>query len=111
VQHASAKVGGADGDLITGDALVDFKTTKSDEIKADYLDQLLGYYVLIRQHRRTDPTFPEINRLGLYFCRHGHLWTADAATWTNQPEFPEVERWFIDHAKGVFAPAQILPQR
>lgn len=101
-RDSSRLVGGADADLITGDLLVDFKTTKKGEIQGQYLDQLLGYYLLARNQRRMDPTFPVLNRLGLYYCRHGYLWTLDAAVWTDNPQFPEIEEWFFQHAKEVF---------
>jgi hypothetical protein len=99
--ESSGLVGGADADLIAGDALVDFKTTKAGEVTAAFLDQLLGYSLLVRHQRRIDPAFPEIKRLGLYFCRHGHLWVQDASLWASHPDFAEVERWFFDHAKEV----------
>ncbi len=101
-QQVSREVGGADVDLIVGDVLVDLKTTKESEIKVNYLDQLLGYYLLARRLRRIDPTFPEINRLAIYFCRHGHLWVAEATRWTDNPRFSEVEEWFFKRAKEVY---------
>lgn len=45
-RETSHMVGGADTDLITGDLLVDFKTTIKSEIQADELDQLFGYFLL-----------------------------------------------------------------
>ncbi len=99
--QSSRLVGGADADLIAGDLLVDFKTTTKDEIAADSLDQILGYLLLSRKQRLVDPTFPIINRLGLYYCRHGYLWTEDASAWTNHPEFMGIEQWFFERAKEV----------
>jgi hypothetical protein len=97
-------VGGADADLITGDMLVDFKTTKSDEMQVVSLDQLLAYYLLARQCGRSDPSFPVINRLALYFCRHGILWSHETSLWTNHPQFSEIEEWFLERVKtGVGA--------
>jgi hypothetical protein len=101
----SSLVGGADTDLITGDMLVDFKTTKAGEMTADNLDQLLCYYLLARQQRRVDPSFPTINRLAFYFCRHGHLWVAGTTTWTDNPHFSDVEEWFFKRAREVFGGA------
>ncbi|MGH8128091.1 MAG: hypothetical protein ACRETC_06950 [Gammaproteobacteria bacterium] len=100
--QASQSVGGADADLITGDLLVDFKTTKSGHITAGNLDQILGYFLLARKQHTVDPTFPEINRLGLYFCRHGYLWTLEASVWTSNPAFREIEQWFFRRADEVF---------
>lgn len=93
---------GADTDLITDDLLLDFKTTVKSEVKADNLDQILGYLLLARKQHQTDPAFPVINRLGLYFCRHGYLWSMPATIWTDCPEFPEIEQWFFKRAGEVF---------
>jgi hypothetical protein len=100
--QASHFVGGADTDLIAGDLLVDLKTTKNGEIDVGNLDQILGYLLLARKQRSVDPTFPVINRLGLYYCRHGHLWSLEASTWTSNPEFPGIEQWFFQRADEVF---------
>src|SRR5262249_19500688 len=100
--QASHLVGGADTDLIAGDLLVDFKTTKSGEIDVANLDQILGYLLLARKQRSVAPAFPMINRLGLYFCRHGYLWSLEASTWTSNPEFPGIEQWFFQRAGEVF---------
>lgn len=98
-RETSRLVDGADTDLIAGDLLVDFKTTKESEIKARDLDQILGYLLLARKQRQLDPAFPEINRLGFYFCRHGYLWFVQASVWTDRPEFSEIERWFFKRAE------------
>jgi hypothetical protein len=100
--EASKLVGGADTDLITGDMLVDFKTTKSSELQTRDLDQLFGYYLLARHQQQIAPTFPEIKRVALYFCRHGYLWPMDVTKWTDHPQFAEVEEWFFERAKEVF---------
>ncbi len=99
---SSRIVGGADADLIVGNLLVDCKTTKKNEIRARDLDQLLGYYLLARNQRRTDSTFPAIDHLGLYYCRHGYLWTVETAVWTSHPRFSETEEWFFKRAREVF---------
>jgi hypothetical protein len=100
--ESSVLVGGADADLIAGDLLVDFKVTKMGRMSATNLDQLLGYYLLARNHRQADPTFPEIKRVALYFSRHGLLWPLDVTVWTNHPGFPEVETWFFKRARDAF---------
>lgn len=107
-EESSMLVGGADADLITGDMLVDFKVTKKTSMKGDDLDQLLGYFLLARNQHRIDPRFPEIKKLGLYFCRHGHLWSIGSANWTDHPNFSEVEKWFLKRAEEVFPPSQKL---
>ncbi len=100
--ETSRLVGGADTDLIAGDMLIDFKTTKADSMDVKNLDQLLGYFLLARRERQVQRTFPEIKRLALYFCRHAHLWSLNADAWTTHPDFPEVEQWFFKQAKIRF---------
>ena len=99
---ASALVGGADTDLIAGELLVDFKVTKEAKMEVEWLDQLLGYYFLVRHKRMDDPGFPEIKRLGLYFGRHGYLWERDVSAWTDHSDFLEIEKWFVSRAREVF---------
>ena len=86
---------GCDGDLISGDLLVDFKTTikNRDAAKRSGPTSWLLFAVALRA--ASNPTFPEIKRAGLYFARHGHLWVIDVATWTNLPEFAEIEQWVV----------------
>ena len=95
---SSKLVGGADGDLIAGDLLVDFKTTRKDAIDVTDLDQLLGYFLLSRHERKTDPDFPSIRRVGLYYARRGYLWLYPVSKWTGHPEFPSAEDWFVGNA-------------
>ena len=96
-------VGGADADLITGDMLIDFKTTTKKVMDATQLDQLFGYFLLARNEGKTDPDFPDIRRVGLYFCRHGHLSTWDVSQWTGHPNFPSIKEWFFAHAQASCA--------
>jgi hypothetical protein len=99
--ESSLLVGGADADLIAGDLLVDFKVTKTSKMTARNLDQLLGYYLLIRHYRQQHPEFPEIKRVALYFARHGLLWPLDVTVWTEHPGFPAVQEWFFERARDV----------
>lgn len=64
---------GADCDLLIGDTLIEIKTTKFSEMKQEYYQQLLGYYLLNLDSSRSYP----IQRIGVYFSRHGYLWTTD----------------------------------
>jgi hypothetical protein len=98
---ASRMIGGADSDLISGDSLIDFKTTKDDAIDVKFLDQLLGYYLLARGERARNPNFPEIKRLGFYFARRGFLQIWPISQWVDHPEFVAVEKWFWDVLRGA----------
>ena len=69
--EGSSDIGGADADLIVDGKLIDIKTTKKREIKADWLWQLLGYVLLDYPGRY------RINGIGLYMSRQGTLITWD----------------------------------
>jgi len=92
--ESSKIVDGADADLISGNRLVEFKTKQEAKVEPGDLDQLLGYFLLARKERQLDATFPEINDVAIYFSRHGHLWSMKTSQWTEQPQFPSVEKWF-----------------
>src|SRR5262249_5488531 len=96
---SSLLVGGADTDLIAGDTLIDFKTTIKNEIDGSAWDQLFGYWLLAQKQHSIDPTFPVINRVAFYFCRHGYLWPLDTSFWTSRFDFPEMEDWFFKRAE------------
>lgn len=103
---ASLAIGG-DADLITGDTLVDFKTTNKDEIDAGHLDRLLVYFLLARKTRVGDPSFPAINRVALYYARRRYLFSFDTSVWLEHPEFADTEAWFFQRAAQVFQPSRI----
>lgn len=91
----SKELGGADADVINGDLLLDLKVVKKGTIEVHFLDQLFGYFLLARRHRLSNPKFPEVRRAGLYFARHGYLWTFAATQWLDHPQFREAEDWFF----------------
>jgi len=99
-------IGGADADLIIGDMLIDIKTTKNDTIQVQHLNQILGYFFLARKERTINPTFPVINRFGLYYSRYGYLYSFDASAWTEHPEFLETEQWFFTQIEQLDADRQ-----
>lgn len=100
--ESSGLVGGADADLVTGDLLVDVKTVTKGAVNPKDLDQLLGYFLLARHEQSIGATFPEIKHAGIYFARHGYLWTFDVAMWVRHPMFVEIEDWFFKRAKEQF---------
>lgn len=73
---ASSLVGGADTDLILDHCLIDIKTTKALKFSREYLDQLIGYYLLYKIDGI--PGLPKkwaITHLGIYYSRHAYLYT------------------------------------
>ena len=100
--EVSEWIAGAQADIITGDLLLDVKTTVEDLISSEYLNQIFGYYLLARWQRRMDPSFPLIRRLGIYLARYGCLWSLETSEWTTHPMFPAVEEWFIQHVRETY---------
>jgi len=85
----SSLVGGADADLIFDNTLIDIKTTKNLKLQREYLNQIIGYYLLsiierndIQINQTLSNTWnhkskieePEIKNIGIYFARFGYLW-------------------------------------
>ena len=63
----SQAVGGADADIVIGDTLIDFKSTKYlDSIENDF-KQLVGYYLFSKVVNNPN----NINKICLYFSRYG----------------------------------------
>lgn len=104
---------GADCDLLIGTTLIEIKTTKFSEVKPDYYQQLLGYYLLNlgaqERHR-------EIEHIGVYFSRHGYLWTIPIEEISEKEAFhrflplwsAHVERYHQARQSEEVSPAQGL---
>lgn len=90
--QSSRALGGADADFIAGDLLVDIKAkSKSGGLPAILYDRLLGYVLLSRIERLSNPQRPEVRQAGLLFPRQGYLWTIDVAEWEAMPGFAASE--------------------
>lgn len=102
--HASNLVGGADADLLIDDILVDIKTTKYLKFDRPMLHQLAGYYMLHKIGGIGDVLGNyEINKLGIYFSRHGELFTFDAKALMAEGSTSQFLNWFETEAKNCFA--------
>jgi hypothetical protein len=91
---------GTDADLISSGCLIEVKVTKNRSMLPEWLDQLLGYFIMLRFHGQANRTFPKVSRLGLYFARHGHFWVRDTRVWTDRPGFADFEQWFLSQMPG-----------
>lgn len=88
VLRAGDDVQGADADLIIDGTIIDIKTTNEIRVSSAHLRQLAGYAVLAKEGGAEigggrvwrDP----IDRVGVYFSRHGAL-----ATWSLDEIFPD----------------------
>jgi hypothetical protein len=96
---ASALVGGADGDLLIDDLLIDVKTTKELSLEREAFNQLIGYYTLYTIDG-IDGTPPqhEVKRLGIYFSRYAYLHIISVENVINFSRFPQFLEWFRERA-------------
>lgn len=96
--NGSILVGGADADLIIDDTLIDIKVTKELKLEKKYFDQIIGYYCLsLIGGINENPNLNVINNLGIYFARHGVLWTIPINKIGNQESFLRFTEWFVKY--------------
>jgi len=99
--EASRLVGGADADLLIDDALIEIKTTKTLKLDRNYLNQLIGYYVLFKIDGIDDTPFePKIERLGIYYSRYGELYTFPVQAIIDEDRLPSFIEWFKERAEN-----------
>lgn len=100
---SSHLVGGADVDLVLDEAMIDIKTTKFLQVKREYIDQLLGYYMLYCIGGVTGmPEKHVISHLGIYFSRHGYLYTFPIEQLASEATFSECSSWFARRARQQY---------
>ncbi len=102
---ASQLVGGADADVIIDDTLVEIKTTKYLTLDRSYIDQLIGYHVLLKLNGISSclaNAFKakeyELNYIGVYFARHGYFYKVSINDVIEPDAFPEFAKWFVEIA-------------
>lgn len=92
----SQMLGGADADLILDDLLVDIKTTKDLCVRRRFLDQLLCYYTLHTIGGINDkPRVRPIKRVGIYFSRHGYMWSVPLDELASRKALMDFKKWFM----------------
>jgi hypothetical protein len=98
----STLVGGADADLIIDDTLIDVKVTRNLKLEREYLNQILGYYVLsLIGGVNNNPAVKPVERVGIYFARHGELWTIPVDELGDRNQFESFKDWFIDYVSTI----------
>ncbi len=101
--EASLLVRGADADLVIDGTLIEIKTTKNFRLKEEDFHQLVGYYTLYRLGGITDmPPHHPIERLGIYYARHAHLYTVAVRDVIDEGAFPAFLDWFQAEAARQF---------
>jgi len=98
--RGSSLVGGADGDLIIDDTLIDIKTTKHLTFDREFFNQLIGYYVLSRIGGIDDCARGEIKHVAIYYARYGVLHRVSLRECHEQSDLPNFLRWFQKRARA-----------
>lgn len=98
-------VGGADADLILDDLLIEIKTTKYLKLDRSYVDQMIGYQVLLKLggicgylSRDFQADDYELTQIGVYFARHGYLHKIPVGDVIDPCAFPKFAKWFVETA-------------
>lgn len=93
--EASGLVGGADADVIIDDTLIEIKTVMKCRLLSNYLHQLAGYYCLYRIGGVNGvPTDKPLRKIGVYFSRHGYLYSVPMTECWLAKDFKAFIKWF-----------------
>lgn len=98
--RGSELVGGADGDLIIDDTLIDVKTSKHLLFEREYFNQLAGYYVLSCIGGVDDCAKAKIRYLAIYYARYGFLHRIAVVDCISESDLPAFLRWFKKRARA-----------
>lgn len=98
----SSALGGADGDLIIDDLLIEIKTLTRLNLEAKYFNQLMIYYLLSVAFRvYCQPEAPKITRLGIYFSRYAFLYIFNVKDVIIDFRLQRVIDWFLRSAQLI----------
>jgi hypothetical protein len=98
VEHG---VRGVDVDCLCDGCLVTVKTTKQSKFSIIHWRSLVVFATLAEASRRADERFsdettlPEITQVGLYFARHGYLWTYPTDDIYTHPSYKNFRNWLL----------------
>lgn len=99
---ASQLVSGADADIVLDETLIDIKTVKDPSLKPEYWRQLVGYAVLADLAHDELEEMPRFSEVGIYFSRHGTLWTTTTTSIYNHEKYDQFKTWFQEQAREHF---------
>jgi len=91
----SIMVGGADADIILDDTLIDIKVTKHLKLEREYLNQLIGYYILALIggiNKGYDGSV--IKNVAIYFARYGLVWKIPLTDLGDTIKFESFKNYF-----------------
>ncbi len=107
----SLLVGGADADLIIDNTLIDIKATKHLKLEREHLNQVLGYYILsLIGGVNENPDSRPIENIGIYFARHGQLWTIPLVRFGDKQKFETFKVWFLSFCAQKYRSLQDIKE-
>ncbi len=97
---ASHIVGGADGDFIIDDTLIDIKTTKHLELSRSDLNQIICYYILslmggVSSKEKDIP----LKNIGIYYARFGLLYTFPISEIASEEVVHNFKNWWFAYCR------------
>jgi len=105
----SSLVGGADADLIIDNTLIDIKVTQNLKLDRNHINQVLGYYVLsLIGGVNSNPNDRPIENIGIYFARHGELWTIPVVQFGDKQKFETFKEWLISYVDSKNQTVKLL---
>lgn len=105
----SSLVGGADADLIIDNTLIDIKVTQNLKLDRNHINQVLGYYLLsLIGGVNSNPNDRPIENIGIYFARHGELWTIPLVEFGDKQKFESFKEWLISYVYSKNPKRQLL---
>ncbi len=96
--EGSRLVGGADGDALLNQALLEIKTITTMKLERDMLNQLAGYYVLSRIGD-VSGEIREITEFAVYYSRFGKLIAFPVSDVTDEDGVAAIAEWFKSRAR------------
>lgn len=97
----SSRVRGADADLIIGDTLIDFKTTKHPKLTLEMVRQIVGYSLLCNRFGVGGYDSPKvmqnISKVGIYFARAGELFVVKLSEIVDEENEEAILDWILNH--------------
>lgn len=92
---ASNIIGGADADLIIDNCIIEIKITKYLKLDRNFINQLIGYYYLSLIGGIDNSKSNKIEKVAVYFSRHGKLFTYNISEIIKDKE-KKLFNWFKD---------------
>jgi len=96
---ASAYIGGADADILIDNKLIEVKTVQGFDSYKQFINQLVGYYILNRQDN-CQTTGVTIQKVGLYFSRYASLQEFSIQEIITDKKADELWEWMKEFVAG-----------